>query len=43
MKLVRERTGLNLAQAKSAVERVLDGEQIAFSFETEDAPSAFRP
>jgi len=34
MKLVRERTSLNLAEAKAAVERVVDGEQVPLTFAT---------
>jgi hypothetical protein len=32
--LVRERTALDLAEAKAAVERVVDGEQVPLTFAT---------
>jgi ribosomal protein L7/L12 len=41
MKLVRERTAMNLAEAKRAVERLVDGEQVAISFLTADEAERF--
>ena len=41
MTLVRERTPLNLAEAKSAVERVVDGEQVVLTFRTAEEAHRF--
>jgi len=41
MKLVRERTSLNLAEAKAAVERVVDGARVALAFATAEEAQRF--